>query len=106
MGNVVFPFIMKNGKGLYNPKKNWNSVFISKLGIISEVTKFICIHFPLFVKLIVESIKEKVFIHFLIAIYFTNIIKKLNIDVLYANEGKHALWIGYFINKLTEFNKK
>ena len=94
-------FIMRSGKGVYMPKPEWIVVKIRKLDFIITFLKFVFQHPICFVKTAVEAIKDKGTIHFLIAIYFSKYLRLRKTDIIYCNEGKHALWIGYYCHLFT-----
>jgi len=101
LGLDVVCLIMRSGHGPYMPKPNWDVIQVKKLDFILTFLSFVTKKPILFLKTIYEAIKDRGLIHFLLAISFTKYLRLRNTDVIYCNEGKHALWIGYYCHLFT-----
>ena len=102
LGTEVDCFIMRDGKGPYMPEPDWNTVNINKSALIAAVLGFIIKNPSWFFKTLAVAIKDVALLHFLIAVYYIGYLRKLKTDVIYCNEGKHALWIGYYCHLYTK----
>ena len=100
----VIPYIMRNGRGNYNPKLEWNArywnlkkILIGFLATLFKNPIALC-------KSIYLSLRYLGLIDLLIALAFVNDLKNDKPKKILAFEGLHAIRIAYFINLLTSIN--
>lgn len=100
----IIPYIMKNGKGNYNTKSEWNARYwnLRKIFVGFLVTLFknpVALIRSVYLSLIYIGI-----IDLAIALAFINDLRKDKPKKILAFEGLHAIRIAYFINLLTSIN--
>ena len=101
LGLTVDCFVMRKGKGNYMPLPDWHVVRINWLKLIVSLLSF-ALRNPLrFTSSVCRAVADSGLIHLLIAVYFLKHLERRNVDVIYCNEGVHALWIGYYCKQFT-----
>lgn len=101
LGLEVDCFIMRDGKGAYMPLPDWHVVRINWFAMAGSLLWFILCNPLACAGKARQAMADKGLIHLLVAICFLKHLKARNIDVIYCNEGMHALWIGYYCKQFT-----
>lgn len=96
-GIDVHLLIMRDGEGVAMPEPDWPVHKISYIGLLSAHIYMFITNFRGYLIKLWEAFKSKTVIHFIEAVYFLQISKANNIEALYSFEGRHALWIAYYI---------
>ncbi len=97
-GVSISLFPTKYRRGLYNPKKDWHLHRWNPLVAVLSQILYILNSPVKYIKLFVEALKEGAVIDYVLACYFANQMKE--IDVIYSIFGDHKLFIGYFCKKI------
>lgn len=101
LGLDVHCFVMRGGGGAYMPEPHWPVVrpgwFGAALGLIGLVLS----HPLRLVRIAAGAAADGGLIHLLIAIAFLRPLAAGGAEVIYCNEGLHALWIGYYCRLFT-----
>ena len=100
----VIPYIMRNGRGNYNPKLEWNAKYWNLKKILIGFLATLFKNPIVLCKSIYLSLRYLGLIDLLIALAFVNDLKKDKPKKILAFEGLHAIRIAYFINLLTSIN--
>lgn len=98
-GVDVHLYVMREGKGVAMPEPEWPRVRVSFSAALIGHFWALCTHPKRYVEGLAEAAREGTTVHFLMAICFAYEMRRSNIEVVYCFEGKHALWIAYFIRE-------
>jgi len=91
-------------KGAFNPKNSWEIYIPSKNKLILGLIFHFFSAPRKTSQLLLESIKDRTLIYFLIAINFAYVLKAENLSSIHCQMGDHKLNIGYYLSKI--INKK
>lgn len=92
-------YSIRNGEGVAMPDPDWPVHRIKLLGLLFAHFATV-IHSPIIYLISIwESLREMVLPHFAIAVYFARLMRRDKMEVIYCFEGKHALWIAYYIRR-------
>jgi len=93
---TLFP--TKYRLGLYNAIDQWTVQRWYPIWVIL-LQPFFFLQFPIkYTQLLTEAIKEKLYMDFLLAWYFSR--KMRNVDVIYSICGDHKFFVGYFCKRI------
>jgi len=100
-GLEIILFITKYKKDpIYGPKINWTYYTINIWTFIYHFIITTFRKFYLLPSLINIAFQKSSFLDLFIAIYFSNIMRKIKIDKIHCHFGDHKLFIGFFCSKL------
>lgn len=101
LGIEVDCFVMRDGRGAYMPLPDWHVVRVGRLELAVSLLWFALGNPLRFTGSLVQAVRDKGLIHLLLAICFLKHLVSRNVEVIYCNEGLHALWIGYYCRLFT-----
>jgi len=96
-GVDVHLYVMRDGKGVAMPELEWPVVKI-RINLLLFRHLYLLLRTPQrYLSGLWEAFREDTLVHFAEAAYFLHDLRASGVDVIYCNEGKHALWIAYYI---------
>lgn len=101
LGLEVDCFVMRDGEGSYMPLPDWHVVRVNWFEMMAALLWFVLRRPLVFAGTVRQALADKGLIHLMIALCFLKHLKARNVEVIYCNEGMHALWIGYYCTLFT-----
>lgn len=97
-GNDVRLFTLYNKPGLYNPLPEWDLIPVNLLRLGWRQLIVFCKKPDKYLRLLLQSIQDRTFVNFLLAVYFTE--KMKDRDLIFVQFGDHKFFVGYYCKKL------
>lgn len=95
----VHLYVMRDGKGVAMPEPEWPVIQIHIIPALFRHLSLLVRTPHRYLSALVEAFRENTLLHFAAAGCFVHEFQASDIDVIYCNEGNHALWIAYFARR-------